>query len=443
MEVVFTKIALVVLAALPLLVLPIIGVWLLKTGIWPRRRGVTPYCSGCGYNLTGLAGERCPECGRDLASGIVYGERRRSPGRIVGGAVCLLPLIPIGAIIAANVDWYRLAPTFLLISNLQSKTPNRAWNELIRRIQAGELTASQRSSLINVGLKKQVSVRASAVDDELVNQLGRWAAAGLMPDAQAKTFYDQMVTFSVRARPRVIKGDYAPLEIACKGRGPSNLTVRVGDFEVLLDGKSVPGTGGSGSGTFSGRGAGHSRVIYWKCDALGQHEVEVRTSLTVRGPSTSAVLHQSRPSLNTRFEVVPPASEYAIRLKADVALTEAIRQSIRPRDFEFGHYSKEDLSGMYEAQRVPCSVAFDAFARVHGKEQRIGHLHLLAGQSTSWSISSTLKVPPFTKLDLIFRSSEKVARETVDLQEIWAGELVYPDVPVKLGPFAMTQQSEN
>ena len=47
----------------PLIVLSILAIWLLKTGIWPRRRGVTPHCAGCGYNLTGLTGERCPECG--------------------------------------------------------------------------------------------------------------------------------------------------------------------------------------------------------------------------------------------------------------------------------------------------------------------------------------------------------------------------------------------
>ena len=50
-----------------------------------------------------------------------------------------------------------------------------------------------------------------------------------------------------------------------------------------------------------------------------------------------------------------------------------------------------------------------------------------------------METPAFTSCDIILRSSEKVAKETVDLFEIWQGELVYRDVPVKLGPYATTQ----
>ena len=33
----------------------------------PRRHGQTPHCAHCDYNLTGLAGHRCPECGSTTA----------------------------------------------------------------------------------------------------------------------------------------------------------------------------------------------------------------------------------------------------------------------------------------------------------------------------------------------------------------------------------------
>ena len=70
-----SRIALVELVALPTLLL--LGLWLLKTGLWPRRRGDTPYCRKCGYNLTALTSERCPECGSIVArAGTVRGELR-------------------------------------------------------------------------------------------------------------------------------------------------------------------------------------------------------------------------------------------------------------------------------------------------------------------------------------------------------------------------------
>src|SRR5262245_21576586 len=44
-----------------------VGGWLLLTA---RRRaeGQEPHCLMCGYNLTGLDSERCPECGVELTA---------------------------------------------------------------------------------------------------------------------------------------------------------------------------------------------------------------------------------------------------------------------------------------------------------------------------------------------------------------------------------------
>lgn len=45
--------------------LPIVAVW---TFIWSRRRYGPGCCGGCGYDVRGIAGERCPECGRPVSA---------------------------------------------------------------------------------------------------------------------------------------------------------------------------------------------------------------------------------------------------------------------------------------------------------------------------------------------------------------------------------------
>jgi len=121
------------------------GAWLLFTGLRPQRLGSTPFCRRCGYNLTGLSGSRCPECGADVTQpgAVLVGERVVRRGRVAVGLAALLlamaggTAIGIGA--ARGVDWYKLKPTFLVLVDLNSGQSSRAWrafSELQRRYLA-------------------------------------------------------------------------------------------------------------------------------------------------------------------------------------------------------------------------------------------------------------------------------------------------------------------
>jgi hypothetical protein len=71
-----------------------VGIWI----VWrmPRRTGTTePACGRCGYFVTGLSGNVCPECGSDLrAVGVITpGGARQAPARLkLATMVLLLPL---------------------------------------------------------------------------------------------------------------------------------------------------------------------------------------------------------------------------------------------------------------------------------------------------------------------------------------------------------------
>ncbi len=97
------------------------GLALTLRGLRPPRRGDTPYCIECGYNLTGrdlrAPGARCSECGLplDVPGTIVRGERRKRPWLAGGGCAALLvgvlslTSLIVGAV--RGVDWYQYQPT--------------------------------------------------------------------------------------------------------------------------------------------------------------------------------------------------------------------------------------------------------------------------------------------------------------------------------------------
>ncbi|MCG8405522.1 MAG: transposase [Phycisphaerales bacterium] len=69
------------------------GGWLLFTAR-KRGEGDDPHCLMCGYNLTGLSSERCPECGETLDADMIL---KGSPSEMrwnrfwIGALLVLVP----------------------------------------------------------------------------------------------------------------------------------------------------------------------------------------------------------------------------------------------------------------------------------------------------------------------------------------------------------------
>ena len=127
----------IVCLSIPLVVFVGLGVWLLATS-GRRLAGNVPTCGHCGYNLTGLTGGYCPECGKTFAEAGVYmaGERYGSRGRVIGGLVLItLPLATIGSYgavawwakrqFAANVAAMRQTMSSMSVYATPTTTP--AW----------------------------------------------------------------------------------------------------------------------------------------------------------------------------------------------------------------------------------------------------------------------------------------------------------------------------
>src|SRR5438067_7898567 len=162
------------------------GIWLLKIGRWPRRRGSERHCRRCDYNLSGLSSAQCPECGAELLErNVVIGERRRRTGLAWSGVLLLIASLVGSGMVwwgpLRGVDWYRYKPSRWVAADLRSSDEEvaaRAWRELERRRDEGPLSDTVEYAAAEAALAEQAKPqgRHGPLEEELVNYLTRRAA---------------------------------------------------------------------------------------------------------------------------------------------------------------------------------------------------------------------------------------------------------------------------
>ncbi len=416
----------------------VLGLGLVWFGIRSRRRGTTPHCRQCNYNLTGLESERCPECGTHLTpEAIVHGELRRRPGRIVAGCLLLALSAAVVGLTLTRVNWYRLVPTFWVMRDLQSPDPpteRKAWQELQRRVKADRLSDSQHSTLIDICLGHQAG-QGPLLRNEM-DYVGQAYLDGRLSPAQETTFFQQIPNFELRVRPTGIAGDAIPLVVRHKMRMPSTpFWCHAERQKLTLDGEDT-GRRSGGYGRYSGGGGGSSggTVVV---ESPGRHKLGVSVAVrTFNGPfgepEASVLCHEQTYTLEGAVNVLEHEPLDYIKTIRDPDLTDTLKECIVPEDFHLDLERQRGLQGTVKIQAPPVNIAFEVFVRIDGEELRLGTIHKAKGESTDWRVGRAHTGPPFTSCDVILRSSKDVARRSVDLFEIWEGELVYDDVPVEV-----------
>ncbi len=421
----------------------------------PRRQGQTPHCARCDYNLTGLTSERCPECGTEMiAANVVYGELVRRPLSKVAAWICVAALGFVLAQWAWHYNWYQIRPTAWVISDVQSANPrlkSRAWRELDRRVRARSLSKSQESRLIDVCLTEQA---AASPNSAMIDYLGASLLAGRMSENQKATFFKQIVQLKLTLRPTVIAGGSVPVEIDHKSRGPSQPPLWISlneDGTARLDSRPTKQKrGSSGTSGMMGCGAGGSsrqsiQLSEWEGTVSpGKHGLAVTVQVDVYdGPQeqkNATRLHHAEISLESHFEVLAAEPTDYVKQIADPSLQPVLHDAIQPKDIKPASRDNA-VSFVLECRNIPIAVAFDVLARVDGEERHIGSLDVAKGKDTNLHIT-TDDLPRRGPFDLILRSRKQVAMRTVDLFEIWQGELVYPGLrmgsPAQAAPATTT-----
>jgi hypothetical protein len=384
----------------------------------------------------------CPECGRDLSlpNSLRLGQRHRRPTLAVLGFLLLLlgllPLAGLATVIARQIDWYQYRPASWLVQDLTSPNfaqYNRAWNELDRRHKSSAgLSPSVEQKLIALALKQQAQPTSVPLQGELVDFLGDMFLANKLTKSQSDLFFAQAIVLQLAVRPTVIAGDDVPYMLALTGRTPSNnwwfrisfIQAKIGD-RVVRDG---------GSTTFSGSASGNFGS-YGKVTTPGKHTVETTNRIDFfNGPSdderASRLCCTRTLTFKADFQALEKAPADYIKLIDDPTLQPKIQKAITvPQCVKYA----DRYNLVIDIKNAPANVAFDVFARLGTLEYPLGYIALPKGRQCSFRLNAGSLNGVFPrKIDLVFRSSEKVARRTTNLFEIWSGEILLKDVEVHL-----------
>lgn len=414
----------------------VLGAVLFVAGYWPRRRGESPYCRRCGYSLIGLESLRCPECGTELADhAVVRGERIRRPWAFRPGillmmaGILLLSIHFTGAL--SRIDWYQYRPATWLVRDLaDTGRQARAMAELNRRRQAGTLGEAIEDQITAIALKDQVSPTPTPLMQNLLDFVVARIEAGKVSDAIKDQFFEQAMSVRLQIRPTVILGDPVPFHVSRDGRGPTGVWwVGMEGRGATLDGVQTSGFLGSMSSSGFGRGNFGSSVTVKE---PGAHRLEVTFSMSVHkgGSSAGTLLWRRSKTLAGSFNVLPEAQPGHVRLLNQPELLPQMRAALRATQVE--RRSSGEYAIMLDLRNAPANAAFEVFARIDGREYPIGTMALAKGKQMGFHLAAdSIKGIDAKRMDFILRGSEKVARRTVDLDEIWSGEIVLEGIEVR------------
>jgi hypothetical protein len=467
----------------------IAGLVLIVLGLRGKRINKVPACAQCGFDLSGVLpdGVTCPECGAGLKrkGGVRVGQRRRRCIVIGVGAVAIaLPGVTLGMAFFAlmtgrDVNDYK--PVAMLM--WEARKGDRvsavgAGAELYDRMQLGALAPHQVDALTQLALDIQAD-RDRPWSEAWGDIIAMHSVAGNLSREDKLRYERGMPVFTVSTRPKVEAGGVIPIlieldESRIGGGEMATSTVSladrtIGDSSIArIAGDNPFDAFGVMSQQFDGQFQLIGSTMRWYAGmsqsvgvllrlpddlAPGRHE------LTMDLESHTALIDQSRnmvvwSSMNKPTNVRRDAISIAINVVAAgddaIELVEAtpemddrLHMGVTPQQvwaFKMGRQTT--FMAQFGGSNPPVDLACDVYLRCDGVEHRVGTLTTGSPASNAagmsfWSQTNTFgvsgQVPSFTsrRVDLILRPNPEVARRTIDVTRIYAGELVYEDIEVE------------
>lgn len=454
------------------------------------RRGDTPYCRKCQYNLTGVVGAthdpaaapaantRCPECGTELTDrGILRGERDRRRWVLIVGL--LGTLIGFSAIacfvtgVAAKVDVYAQLPTSWLFDDLGGGPPSqqRAGAELFRRADAHQLSPAHRLKLTEWCLAQLERDAAAANYKSYVRRslvapgwpvpeawrfLSGELAAGRLASTQQTRLYEQFIRLSVHIRSRVARGQSVPLHIVDDWEGPDGYFIawrlRVSSPDDL------PSPLPTARGLWSLGGSWTSVTIPFTVPKepriyLVKFEFDVKVCAGQR-PTGMAMdevfdrtesVHRYKIASTVALSVCADRPEDLIVLKRDATVDANMLRQLCIRAVKLS--SNGDLTPDFE-RSAPDGMAITAAVDIVDPQTGKSVVIRVPRPTYSTPVLTMLEslvavgpelrnprlqsLPPLVgdTVNVILKPSIEAVLATPDTYEMWGGELIFENVPV-------------
>ncbi len=443
---------------------PPVGLMLLVFGLRGRRVGYEPRCRRCRYNLTGLMSKICPECGADLKAtdATAIGLRKRRTALLFAGAALLLFGVAAWSVRiygqANQVDWYRYYPAGMLNTAI-TNGDRKALNELDRRYFADELSESAISGFIAKALEIQGAEERHRLMHPSIDLLYQMVLDGHVTPADEQQFYQQLVQITMEVRPRIRHGEPLTIQLNVSHRGGEswqfpafqrNMRLLLDDHVVLEQepeshwGTTLGFGGYSRTGTRDYDPDGIPPGAYQVKRTWEIHVYPAYTGvayLTI-DPNTVEPLAVVPLRCIAPVEILPADAEDLVAMTDRPGLKEQMAKLIKvdqlrvisarkTEESEIALDVRINLADGPAADPLPIGVAFDVIALVDGTEYQLGHVSRKQGPGINTGFTGALPDLEGDTIDILLRANRDIAKRSIDIYEIWDGELLFENVKVQ------------
>jgi hypothetical protein len=266
--------------------------------------------------------------------------------------------------------------------------------------------------------------------------------------AQADRFFANMLKVNLTVRPVIGTQSPVPYSVVNIGRGPGptmNWWYRLRTLESQVD--EDPAVTNVVRTTSGGNGFGLSVESSPAANSTlapvarpGRHRLRVKVQMTIGATGGVSGANWDEKAVATRrvtqdlfanFAAIEGQTPIATVTTPDAA---TMRSMLTPRLILNPSRDQRLYFTVFASGALPVDAGFDVFLRFDGNEYSMGSVYMrttVGGGNYAATNSFAGNAP--ANVDVVLRSSEAVARQTVDITRIWKGEIVLPNVPIDDG----------